>query len=37
MFFDKMLRENGVFQREDLGIKDGDIVSMYELGIRYQH
>ena len=32
MFFDKMLRENGVFQQlEDLGIKDGDIVSMYEL------
>lgn len=28
MFFDKMLRENGVFQQlEDLGIKDGDIVT----------
>ena len=38
MFFDKMLRENGVFQQlEDLGIKDGDIVSMYELAFEYQH
>ena len=38
MFFDKMLRENGVFQQlEDLGIKDGDIVSMYELEFEYQH
>ena len=28
MFFDKMLRENGVFQQlEDLGIKDGDMIS----------
>ena len=38
MFFDKMLREHGVFQQlEDLGIKDGDIVSMYELEFEYQH
>lgn len=38
MFFDKMLRENGVFQQlEDLGIRDGDIVSMYELEFEYQH
>ena len=38
MFFDKMLRENGVFQQlDDLGIKDGDIVSMYELEFEYQH
>ena len=38
MFFDKMLRENGVFQQlEELGIKDGDIVSMYELEFEYQH
>ena len=38
MFFDNMLRENGVFQQlEDLGIKDGDIVSMYELEFEYQH
>ena len=37
MFFDKMLRENGVFQQlEDLGIKDGDIVSMYDLEFEYQ-
>ena len=38
MFFDKMLRENGVFQQlEELGIKDGDIVSMYNLEFEYQH
>ena len=38
MFFDRMLRENGVFQQlEDLGIQDGDIVSMYELEFEYQH
>ena len=35
MFFDKMLRENGVVQQlEDLGIRDGDIVSMYFGSVR---
>lgn len=38
MFFDKMLRENGVFaQLEAMGIQDGDIVSMYNLEFEYQH
>ena len=38
MYFDKMLRENGVFsQLEAMGIQDGDIVSMYNLEFEYQH
>ena len=38
MYFDRMLRENGVFrQLEELGIRDGDIVSMYDLEFEYQH
>ena len=38
MWFDKMLREAGVFQQlEDLGIQDGDLVSMYDLEFEYQH
>ena len=38
MWFDKMLREAGVFQRlEQLGIQDGDLVSMYSLEFEYQH
>ncbi len=38
MWFDKMLREAGVFQQlEDLGIQDGDLVSMYNLEFEYQH
>ncbi len=38
MWFDKMLREAGVFQRlEELGIQDGDLVSMYNLEFEYQH
>ena len=37
MYFDKMLRENGVFsQLEAMGIQDGDIVSMYNLEFEYQ-
>ena len=37
MFFDKQLRESGLFQRmEDMGIKDGDLVSMYDLEFEYQ-
>ncbi|MBQ2829622.1 MAG: GTPase ObgE [Oscillospiraceae bacterium] len=38
MFFDKMLRESGLFARlEEMGIQDGDIVSMYNLEFEYQH
>lgn len=38
MYFDKTLRDNGVFtQLEAMGIQDGDIVSMYSLKFEYQH
>ena len=38
MWFDKMLRESGVFDRlEQMGIQDGDLVSMYNLEFEYQH
>ena len=38
MYFDKMLRESGLFARlEEMGIQDGDIVSMYNLAFEYQH
>ncbi len=38
MWFDKMLREAGVFaQLEERGIRDGDLVSMYDLEFEYQH
>ena len=38
MYFDKTLRDNGVFtQLEATGIQDGDIVSMYNLEFEYQH
>ena len=37
MWFDKQLREAGLFQRlEDLGIQDGDIVSLYDWEFEYQ-
>ncbi len=37
MYFDKMLRENGLFrQLEELGIQDGDIVSLYNLEFEYR-
>jgi len=37
MFFDKALRENGVFAKlEELGIKDGDTVDLYGLQFEYQ-
>ena len=37
MYFDKLLREAGVFQRmEDMGVKDGDTVSMYDLMFEYR-
>ena len=32
MYFDKVLRQSGLFdQLEQMGIQDGDIVSMYDL------
>ena len=32
-----MLRESGLFQRmEEMGIQDGDLVSMYGLEFEYQ-
>ena len=38
MYFDKMLRQSGLFDRlEEMGIQDGDIVSMYNLEFEYQH
>jgi len=38
MYFDKMLRESGLFTRlEEMGIQDGDIVSLYNLEFEYQH
>ena len=37
MYFDKMLRQSGLFDTlEDMGIQDGDIVSMYDLEFEYQ-
>jgi len=37
MFFDRILRTNGVFKRlEGLGIKDGDTVSIYNMEFDYE-
>lgn len=37
MWFDKSLRESGLFQRlEEMGIQDGDTVSMYDFEFEYQ-
>ena len=37
MFFDRILRNAGVFKRlEDLGIKDGDTVSIYNMEFDYE-
>ena len=37
MYFDKQLRASGLFdQLEQMGIQDGDIVSMYNLEFEYQ-
>ena len=37
-WFDRMLRESGLFDRlEAMGIRDGDLVSMYNLEFEYQH
>lgn len=37
MYFDRVLREAGVFERmENMGVKDGDTVSMYDLMFEYK-
>ena len=37
MFFDRILRESGVFARmEDMGVRDGDTVCMYDLMFEYK-
>ena len=37
IYFDRMLRESGVFDRmEKMGVKDGDTVSIYDLEFEYQ-
>lgn len=36
-WFDRMLRNAGLFDRlEEMGIKDGDLVSLYNLDFEYQ-
>ncbi len=37
-WFDRILRQAGLFDRlEEMGIQDGDIVSLYDLEFEYQH
>ena len=37
MYFDRVLRESGVYERmEQMGVKDGDTVSMYDLMFEYK-
>ena len=37
MHFDRILREAGIFERmEAMGVKDGDVISMYNLEFSYQ-
>ena len=37
MYFDRVLRQSGLFDRlEEMGIQDGDIVSLYNLEFEYQ-
>ena len=36
-YFDMQLRKYGIFKRlEEMGIKDGDVVSIYDLEFEYQ-
>ena len=36
-WFDRMLRNAGLFDRlEEMGIQDGDLVSLYNLDFEYQ-
>ena len=37
MYFDRVLRDNGVYKRmEEMGIRDGDTVSIYNLEFEYR-
>ena len=37
MYFDRVLRESGVFERlEALGVKDGDTIGVYDLEFEYR-
>ena len=37
MYFDRQLRKSGLFARlEELGIEDGDTVSIYDLEFEYE-
>ncbi len=37
MYFDKVLRESGLFERmESMGVQDGDTISMYDLMFEYK-
>ena len=37
MWFDKSLRQSGLYQQlEEMGIQDGDTVSMYDFEFEYQ-
>jgi len=37
MYFDRVLRESGIYERmEEMGIQDGDTVSIYDLEFEYQ-
>ena len=37
MYFDKQLRESGLYQRmEEMGVRDGDTVSLYGWEFEYQ-
>ena len=37
IYFDKSLRDSGLFQQlEELGIEDGDTVSIYDIEFEYQ-
>ena len=37
MYFDRVMREAGVFERlEQMGVKDGDTISIYDLEFEYQ-
>ena len=38
MYFDRALRESGIFRRlEDMGVQEGDTVSMYDLDFEYRY
>ena len=37
MYFDRVLREAGVFKRmEEMGVRDGDTVSIYDFEFDYE-